>query len=65
MIEFGYGVTINFAGKIHSPLYVYKDHSFAIDVSVQYPCISHVQYTMLLNIPLENVVKVKLIIFVK
>lgn len=30
-IKFGYGVTINFAGKIHSPVYVTKEHSFAID----------------------------------
>lgn len=30
-IEYGYGVCINFAGKIHSPIYVYKEHSFAID----------------------------------
>lgn len=28
---FGYGVSINFAGKIHSPVNVYKEHSFAID----------------------------------
>jgi L-asparaginase len=28
---FGYGVSINFAGKIHSPVYVHKEHSFAID----------------------------------
>jgi L-asparaginase len=27
----GYGVTINFAGKIHSPIHVTKDHSFAVD----------------------------------
>jgi len=27
----GYGVTINFAGKIHSPVHVMKEHSFAID----------------------------------
>lgn len=27
----GYGVTINFAGKIHSPIYAAKEHSFAID----------------------------------
>lgn len=26
-----FGVTINFAGKIHSPIYVTKDHSFAVD----------------------------------
>lgn len=25
------GVTINFAGKIHSPTYIQKDHTFAID----------------------------------
>lgn len=30
-VEFAYGVSINFAGKIHSPIYVYKEHSFAID----------------------------------
>lgn len=30
-IEFGYGVSINFAGKIHSPIYVSKEHSFAVD----------------------------------
>jgi L-asparaginase/Glu-tRNA(Gln) amidotransferase subunit D len=28
---FGYGVSINFAGKIHSPVHVHKEHSFAID----------------------------------
>lgn len=28
---FGSGVTINFAGKIHSPIHVTKEHSFAID----------------------------------
>ena len=27
----GFGVTVNFAGKIHSPVHVSKDHSFAID----------------------------------
>lgn len=30
-IEYGYGVSINFAGKIHSPIYVFKEHSFAVD----------------------------------
>ena len=30
-IEYGYGVSINFAGKIHSPVNVFKEHSFAID----------------------------------
>jgi L-asparaginase len=25
------GVTVNFAGKIHSPAYIQRDHSFAID----------------------------------
>ncbi len=30
-IKYGYGVTINFAGKIHSPVHVLKEHSFAID----------------------------------
>ena len=30
-IQYGYGVCINFAGKIHSPIYVHKEHSFAID----------------------------------
>lgn len=29
--SFGYGVSINFAGKIHSPVNVHKEHSFAID----------------------------------
>ena len=29
--NFGYGVSINFAGKIHSPVNVHKEHSFAID----------------------------------
>jgi L-asparaginase len=28
---FGSGVSLNFAGKIHSPIYVTKEHSFAID----------------------------------
>ncbi|RNA08921.1 L-asparaginase [Brachionus plicatilis] len=30
-LMYGYGVSINFAGKIHSPVNVYKEHSFAID----------------------------------
>jgi L-asparaginase len=30
-MQYGSGVTINFAGKIHSPVYVHKEHSFAID----------------------------------
>lgn len=30
-IEYCYGVSINFAGKIHSPTYVFKEHSFAVD----------------------------------
>ncbi len=30
-LMFGYGVSINFAGKIHSPVHVHKEHSFAID----------------------------------
>lgn len=30
-IQYGYGVSINFAGKIHSPVHVMKEHSFAID----------------------------------
>jgi L-asparaginase/Glu-tRNA(Gln) amidotransferase subunit D len=25
------GVTVNFAGKIHSPAYIHRDHSFALD----------------------------------
>ena len=28
---YGFGVSINFAGKIHSPVHVSKEHSFAID----------------------------------
>ena len=28
---YGHGVSINFAGKIHSPVNVHKEHSFAID----------------------------------
>jgi L-asparaginase len=28
---YGHGVSINFAGKIHSPVNVFKEHSFAID----------------------------------
>jgi L-asparaginase len=28
---YGSGVSLNFAGKIHSPIYVEKTHSFAID----------------------------------
>lgn len=30
-LMYGYGVSINFAGKIHSPVNVHKEHSFAID----------------------------------
>lgn len=30
-IQYGFGVSINFAGKIHSPVHVMKEHSFAID----------------------------------
>ncbi len=30
-VMYGFGVTINFAGKIHSPVHVIKDHSFAVD----------------------------------
>jgi len=30
-IQCGYGVSINFAGKIHSPVHVMKEHSFAVD----------------------------------
>ena len=30
-IVHGFGVSINFAGKIHSPVYATKEHSFAID----------------------------------
>jgi L-asparaginase/Glu-tRNA(Gln) amidotransferase subunit D len=25
------GITINFSGKIHSPVYIQKEHSFAVD----------------------------------
>lgn len=29
--KYAHGVTVNFAGKIHSPAYVQREHSFAID----------------------------------
>ena len=37
-VNYASGVTINFGGKIHSPVYIQKDHSFAIgiDCTVNY-----------------------------
>ena len=29
-LKYAEGVTINFAGKIHSPAYIHKEHSFAL-----------------------------------
>lgn len=30
-VNYAAGVTVNFAGKIHSPAYIQKEHTFAID----------------------------------
>ncbi len=31
--KYAEGVTINFAGKIHSPAYIHKEHSFALGLT--------------------------------
>jgi L-asparaginase/Glu-tRNA(Gln) amidotransferase subunit D len=31
-LKYASGVTVNFAGKIHSPLYIQKEHSFALGI---------------------------------